>query len=226
MLNDIPYKNIMEHKRRYDIWLLHDVYNNNFANIAKRYGISVNTIVSDYYKVLSLKLKYYVNHLSIVYGYKDTIHFREIWRNAYECYRGLNYVVAYFEKEYSAILSEYRNGEPGLPEQTLLNLPPLRNKFNKQTISSVIRLRETNKMTYVAIGKKLRLTKEKAEDLYNHHYHVLYCNLLEKLIEITGDTDLSRKYWDTYQVGSAKKKYDCLTNDYPELCKNILKTKK
>lgn len=225
MLRDIPYKKIVDTGRRYDVWVLRDVYDNTFADIAREYGVSVATVVSDYYKILSLKMRYYVNHLSIVHGYEDTVQFRKIWGTAHDCYRGMKYVVAYFEKEYADILSEYRNGEPGMPERILRDLPPLRNEFSKQTISSVVRLRETNGMTYAAIGKRLRITKEKAEDLYNHHYHVLYYQLSEKLMEITGDTDLRRKYRDKFQVGSGKKKFDCLVHDYPELCENLFKSK-
>lgn len=223
MLSDILYKNIVDSGRKYDVWVLRDVYENTFADIAREYGLSVATAVSDYNKIMSLKIKYYVNHLSIVHGYENTVHFRKMWHTAYDCYRGLKYVVAYFEKEYADILSEYRSGEPGMPELLLRDLPPLRNEFSKRTISSIIRLRETDGMTYAAIGKRLRMTKETAEDLYNHHYHVLYIQLSEKLMEITGDIDLRQKYRDTFQIGSGKKKYDCLINDFPELCKPLLK---
>ena len=226
MLSDIPYRNIMDKGRKYDVWVLRDVYDNTFADIAREYGVSVATIVDNYNKLLWLKVRYYVNHLSIVHGYENTSYFRKIWSSAYDCYGGEKYVVAYFEKEYADILSEYRNGEPGMSERILLELPPLRNEFSKQTVSSVIRLRETNGMTYAAIGKRLRMTKEKAEDIYQHYYHVLYLQLSEKLMEITGDNDLRRKYRDTFQVGSGKKKYDCLVHDYPELCENIIKAKK
>lgn len=226
MLSDIPYKNIMDNGRKYDVWVLRDVYDNTFADIAREYGVSVGTVISNYEKILFLKMKYYVNHLSIVYGYENTVHFREIWRSALDCYCGRNYVVAYFEKEYADILSEYRNGEPSMPERILRTLPPLRNKFSRRTISSIIRLRETEGLTYAAIGKRLRITKEKAEDLYNHHYHVLYYQLSEKIMEITGDMDLRDKYRKTFRVGSGKKRYDCLIKDYPELCENFLKAKK
>ena len=171
-------------------------------------------------------MNYYVNHLSIVHGHKNTSYFKKIWTKAYECYHGLKYVLAYFEKEYAAILSEYRNGEPGLPEQFLLDLPPLREGFSKRTISGLIYLRETKGMTYSAIGKRLKLTKEKVTDLYNHHYHILLSQLLEKLAEITGDSSLYDSHWDTYQVRNVKKKYDDLINEYPELCNNILETLK
>ena len=225
MLNDIPYKNLMDKGRKYDVWVLRDVYNNTFVDIAKEYGVSTATIVSDYNKLLGWKLRYYVNHLSIVYGYKDTVHFRKIWKDTLDCYCGIKYMVAYFEKEYADILKEYRNGEPGMPEQLLRDLPPLRNKFSKQTISSIIRLRETNGMTYAAIGKRLRITKEKTQDLYNHYYHDLFYQLSEKLIKITGDKDLRCKYHDAFQIGNGKKKYDCLLSDYPELCKSIIEKK-
>ena len=226
MLNDIPYKDIVNKGRKYNVWLLRDVHNNTFGDIAKEYGISVAAIVSDYHKILFWKLRYYVNHLSVMYGYKDTTHFGKIQNNARNCYCGEKYIVAYFEKEYADILNEYRGGEPGMPEQILRDLPPLRNRFSKQTISSVIRLRETNGMTYAAIGKRLHMTKEKAQDLYNRYYYNLYYLLSEKLIEITGNKDVRRKYQNAFYVGNGKKKYDCLLNDYPDLCKNIMEQNK
>ncbi len=174
MLNDIPYKNLLGKDRKYDVWVLRDVYDNTFADIAKEYNVSVSTIISNYENILLLKTKYYINHLSIVYGYDNTTHFRKIWWNALDCYCANKYIVAYFEKEYADILKEYRNGELGMPERILQTLPPLRNQFSMRTISSVIRLRKTEGLTYDAIGKRLRMTKEKAEDLYNRHYHVLY----------------------------------------------------
>ena len=226
MLTDIPYKNIIGKGRNYDVWVLRDVYENTFVDIAKEYNVSVGTIISNYEKALYLKTKYYVNHLSIVYGYENTAHFREIWRNALDCYCGRKYIVAYFEKEYADILEEYRNGEPGMPERILKALPPLRNNFSPRTIFSIIRLRETDGLTYAAIGKRLRMTKEKAEELYNHHYHVLYFELSEKIMEVTGDIDLRDKYRKAFHVGRGKKKYDCLVADYPELCENFLKARK
>lgn len=226
MLNEIPYKKIMEHGRRYEVWVLRDIYENTFADIAGEYGVSVACIMSDYEKILLLKMQCYVNHLSLVYGYEDTAHFRSIWSSANDCYCSRKYIVAYFEKEYAAILSAYRNGEPGMPERFLQDLPPLRTKFSKQTVSSVIRLRETDGMTYAAIGKRLRMTKEKAEHLYNSYYHNLYYTLTEKLIETTGDKNLRDKYRKNFQVGNGKKKYDCLINDYPELRKNNVPAEK
>ena len=80
-------------------------------------------------------------------------------------------------------------------------------------------------MTYAAIGKRLRITKEKTQDLYNHYYHDLFYQLSEKLIKITGDKDLRCKYHDAFQIGNGKKKYDCLLSDYPELCKSIIEKK-
>jgi len=226
MLTDIPYRNIMDNGRKYDVWVLRDVYGNTFADIAKEYGVSVCTIIGNYEKLLFIKIKYYVNHLSVVYGYGNTNHFMEIWRSALDCYRGRNYVAAYFEKEYADVLGEYRDGEPGMPERVLRDLPPLRTGFSRRTVSSIIRLRETDGLTYAAIGKRLHMTKEKAEDLYNRHYHVLYYQLSEKIMEMTGDTGLRDKYQKAFRTGSERKKYDRLVRDYPELCENLLKAGK
>jgi len=222
MLNDIPYKNIVNTGRKYDVWVLHDIYNSSFTDIAKKYHVTAPPIVSDYYKALLTKLKYYVNHLSIVYGYENTTHFRKIWSDASTCYCELKYVAAYFEREYTDILNKYRNGEPGYPEQFLRNLPPLRTKFSKRTISNVVRLRETERMTFIAIGKRLRMTREKARDLYSDYYFDLFRQLSAKIKKITGEADLEGKYYLSCQIGNGKKLYDTLINDYPELCKSIL----
>ncbi|MCI8842902.1 MAG: hypothetical protein HFF08_02170 [Oscillospiraceae bacterium] len=226
MLSDIPYKNLLDKGRKYDVWMLRDVYNNTFADIAREYRVSVSTIVSDYEKILFLKTKYYINHLSIVQGYENTAHFRKIWWSAFDCYCGIKYVVTYFEKEYADILKEYRNGEPGMPDEMIQALPPLRSKFNKRVISNIIYLRETEGLTYAAIGKRLRVTKEKANNLYNHYYHDLYFQLSERIMNITGDMDLRDKYQKAFHVGNGKKQYDCLVEDYPELCENFLKGEK
>lgn len=47
MLNDIPYKNIIDNGRKYDVWMLRDVYDNTFSDIAREYGVSVETIVNN-----------------------------------------------------------------------------------------------------------------------------------------------------------------------------------
>lgn len=41
MLKDIPYSELKEDRRAYDIMILRDQYNNTFADIAKEYGISL-----------------------------------------------------------------------------------------------------------------------------------------------------------------------------------------
>lgn len=159
-----------------------------------------------------------------MHNYADTNYFEKIKIDAYDCYNCLKYVAAYFEKEYADILTEYRDGEPGMPDHILRELPPFQINFSEDVISNIISLREEKGMTYSAIGKEMHITKEKVEKLYNHHYHVLYYKLSGKIIEITGDLEFRRKYRAAFQIGSGKKKYDCLVSDYPELCEMLLKT--
>lgn len=223
MLIDIPYKEIMDNGRKYDVWLLRDIYGNTFADIAKEYSVTVSCIIGDYKKLLLLKLQYYVNHLSIVHGYEDTKYFETIWHDALECYYDRKCVVAYFEKEYSDILTEYRNGEPGMPEQFLQILPPLRTEFSKRTVSSIVRLRDINEMSFAAIGKRLRMTKQQAERLYDCHYSILCSRMLGEIVKITGDSGICGRYLWVYNIKKGKKGYDCLVNEYPEICENLKK---
>ncbi len=223
MLIDIPYKEIMDNGRKYDVWLLRDIYENTFTDIAKEYSVTVSCIIGDYKKLLLLKLQYYVNHLSIVHGYGDTKYFETIWHDALECYLDRKCVVAYFEKEYSDILTEYRNGEPGMPEQFLQALPPLRTEFSKRTVSSIVRLRDINEMSFAAIGKRLRMTKQQAERLYDCHYSILCSRMLGEIVKITGDSGICGRYLWVYNIKKGKKGYDCLVNEYPEICKDLIK---
>lgn len=216
MLKDIPYNILKQDGRAYEIMLLRDQYANTFTDISRRYGISTPCVIIHYKHILSLKLQYYINHLSIVHGHDNSEYFNNLSDTAFECYQHNKYIIAYFDKEYPDILRKYREGEPSMPDNFLRSLPPLRDTFSKRTVSSIIRLREVEKLSYADIGKRLRMTKEKADSLYNHHYHVMFLALSEKIMKDTGYKDIRRKYHSMFRVGNSKKKYDSLIMDYPE----------
>lgn len=47
MLHDIPYESLLNNGRKYDVWMLRDVYDNTFADIAREYNVSVPIIISN-----------------------------------------------------------------------------------------------------------------------------------------------------------------------------------
>lgn len=218
-LQEIPYSTIKETGRKYEIYTL-VVGGYSFREVAQQYGVSSSTIIHHYGTVLLDIMRCYINHLSIVHGYNTSSYFSNLWSDVEQCYCGRQYAIIYFEREYSAILDEYRAGEPGMPATLLKTLPPYRKKFSAQTTSSVVRLRDTNGMTFSAIGKRLRMTCEKAYFLYSHYYHLKFKSLVQKIIDITGEKDVEIPYYKRYRTGCGKSIYNALVKDYPEFVEN------
>ncbi len=216
MLEDIPYSRLKDNGRQYAVWIYRDIQKRTWADIASEYGISLARIRQYYWKTMTLRTNYYVNHLSIAYGHDNTEHFHQIYMDALRCYNAIKYVVAYFEKEYSGILREYRAGEPGMPEHIFRDLPPYLTAFSEQAVSGIIEMREVQGLTFGDIGKRLSMTREKADDLYNQHYYDLFMAITKKIMDDTGDKHIQKKYSSGRYVGSGKAKYDNLIHDYPE----------
>lgn len=217
---DIPYSKLKENKRAYEIMLLRDLYDNTFTAIAEEYGVSVATITSNYYRVKVRQLRFYINHLAIVDGHESTAKFRELLYKAHDCYQDYRYVTAYFEKEYKKVLSEYRAGEPGLPESFLAALPPFKEKWSQYIVNRVVKMREEEKFSFVAIGIKLKMTTKSAEHIYRYYYHKKFLALSERIMVKNRETDLRRKYFDITR--NNKKRYEMLCQDYPEFCNKKL----
>lgn len=219
-LIDIPYSKLKENKRAYEIMLLRDLYDNTFTAIAQEYGVSVATITSNYYRVKIRQLRFYINNLAIVNGHESAAEFRELLHKVYDCYQDYRYVTAYFEKEYKDVLSKYRAGEPGLPDSFLATLPPFKEKWSKYIVSRVVKMRE-EKLSFLAIGIKLKMTQEKARDIYEWFYHKQWLAARDKVRETyfdgKDDLDNLRDYYKKYRT--AKKRLAAIMSDYPDLFK-------
>ena len=62
MLKDIPYSELKQNGRAYEIMLLRDQDNCTFAHIAKKYSISGPRVMEIYRKTLIQKLHLYINN--------------------------------------------------------------------------------------------------------------------------------------------------------------------
>ena len=82
---------------------------------------------------------------------------------------------------------------------------------------------DINEMSFAAIGKRLRMTKQQAERLYDCHYSILCSRMLGEIVKITGDSGICGRYLWVYNIKKGKKGYDCLVNEYPEICKDLIK---
>ena len=193
--------------------LLHDVQSKNYSEIAIQYKISPQFVRALYIRISLKKLLYYIKHLSKAYGYQDQKLFRRLYESLFECYANNRYVIAFFEKNFRKTLDEYRAGEPGMAREFILNLPPYVKKWNKNTILSIVEMREDQKKTYEQIGKQLNITKEKAQQLYEHYYHAKIIDYLNKLGQ--DKYEFTHPYLDLRC--SSKKCLEKLLQDHPEL---------
>lgn len=170
-MKDMPYSELNQDKRAYEIMLLRDQHGNTFTDIAKEFEISPERAIQIYNKLKIKQIRLYINHIAAVLGYESTLQVKNVFDNAYECYQDRTYACAYLEKKYEDILIEYRDGEPGMPTQFIRNMPPFKPKLSKKTVARVIELRDVEKASFVTIAKELRITQAKAKHTYELFYH-------------------------------------------------------
>ena len=215
MLKNLPYSTLTQNRRAYEIMLLRDQYQNTFTAIATEYGMTCSRVVQIYRNIKRNQKQLYINHLSIILGHENNSQMRELYDNAYLSYQNCDYAYAYLEKKYPIILTEFRDGEPGMPKSFLKNLPPFRPNLSKKTISLIIKMREIEGLPYSAISKKLHITTEKAKYTYDCFYHAKVLELIKKL-QAHAETEEEKYnilYYYFKHYSSSKKRYDALTQE-------------
>ncbi len=212
-MKDIPYSELKQDERAYEIMLLRDQYDNTFTDIAKEFEISVTRVTQMYHKLKFKQIRLYINHIAVVLGHESTSQVRKVYNDAYECYQDRRYACAYLEKRYNDILIEYRDGETGMPTQFIKNMPPFKPKLSEKTIARVIEMREVEKASFVTIAKELRMTQAKAKRTYEWFYHKQVLELIKTLEEKAESEEEKHAIWDYYfrRYHTSKKRYDMLT---------------
>ena len=212
-MKDIPYSILKQDERAYEIMLLRDQHGNTFTDIAKECERSVARVVQVYNKLKIKQIRLYINHIAVVLGYSGTSQVRKIYDDACECYQDLSYAGAYLEKKYKDILTEYRDGEPGMPTQFIRSMPPFKPKLSEKTVARVVEMREAEKASFAAVAKELRMTRAKARHTYEMFYHKQVLELIRALEEKAESNEEKRAIWNYYFRGNktAKKRYDMLT---------------
>lgn len=214
MLSVQPYSSLKQPAKDYEIMLLRDVYENSFCKIAKKSEISLDKVIEIYESMIERKLRLYICHLSLVQGHSDDTFFVNLAQEAYNCYSSRPLAIAYFEKRYKNILREYRAGEPGMSPKILNDLPPLKKKWNKQTISLIVKLKEEEKKNYIQIGKQLKMTRFKAQSLYEDFYHKK-CFIFFYYMDECQHENVFDRYWDNHW--KYKRRFEMIRADYPDL---------
>ena len=220
MLKDIPYNELKKDKRAYEIMLLRDQYGNTFSDIASVYEISVNRAREIYRKLKFKQVQLYTNQIAFALGHPDTVQIMQEVSLANRFYWDKVYVCAYLEKTYPDILTEYRNGEPGMPEQFLKALPPLRKRLTPKEITLIVEMRETGRVSFSKIAKVLHITPEKARHAYNDFYRLQVAIMVKALQKNAKSEKEKMRIWeDCFRMNlSSKKRYEILC-EHNGLCK-------
>lgn len=215
LLTDMPYSVLKENERAYEVMIMRDQNNNSYSDMAKKFELSSNRVLQIYYRTKMKQVKLYARYLAIVNRHESNDVFTT---NAlYECYWDFKYVAAYYEKEYRDILTEYRAGEPGMPEKFIAMLPPYIKEISVETTNRAVHLREVEKKTYMAIGKELLLTEAKAKREYEMYYHKKVMALEDKIKDKIKD-QTGKGFWDYFDtLQSSKKQYEMLIQNFPGL---------
>lgn len=217
-MKDIPYNVLKQNEQTYQIMLFHDQQNRIFSDIAREYRISQTGALQAYTRIKIKQIRLYINHIAFVLGHDNISQVHEVFDKALDCYQDWTYACAYLEQKYEAILKEYRDGEPGMPEDFIRNMPPFRAKLNDTTIHRIVDMREKQKLSFIVIGKKLKITKMKAKHTYDMFYHKQVLAMVRALQEQTDDEKEKMEIWEKYFRGnlSPKKCYDMLKSEIIE----------
>lgn len=215
MLKDTAYSALMQDKRGYGIMLLREQEGKAFTDIAREYNISLERVRQIYSKQKFKQKCLYIHHIAIALGHENTSQIGKIFRAAEDWYRDRTYACAYFEKKYKDILTEYRDGEPGMPPQFIKSIPPFRSKLSKKEIARVVEMREVQKAPFALIAKELRITQAKAKHTYDWFYHERVVELVKALQDTVKTFEEKAAIWDRYFKGNItdKKCYDMLIKD-------------
>ena len=213
-MEDCPYSVLKDEGRSYELMLLRDQHGNTYSDLAREYGLSPTRVSELYYRIKRRQIKLYITHISVALGNENTSQVWKVCHDAFQSYQDWTDTCAYLEKRYRAILTEYRAGEPGMPDQFLKAIPPLRPKLSKKTIARIIELREAKNASFVAIAEELRITPAKAKEEYDLFYHPKTLALLAKMQEKAGSAEEKAAIWQSCfsEDQSAKKRYDALKN--------------
>lgn len=214
-MKDIPYGVLKEDNRAYEIMLLRDQYNNTFADIATRFELSVTRVTDIYHSHKNKQIRLYINHISVVLGYDSTLPIWTVSSEAFERYWDNTYVCAYLEKIYKDILTDYRDGEPGMPAQFVESMPPFEIVLSEEMIARIVEMREVEKASFGTIGKELRITEAKVQRTYEMFYHEKIEEIVKTLQNKVESNKEKKAIWEYCFRGrrSAKKRYDMLTKE-------------
>lgn len=212
---DIPYSTLQEDKTGYQVLLLREQQNQSFTAIARQLGVSPARVRQQYTKMKVRQVRLYIRHIAIALGHENTAQVRKTFATAMECYQNYPYACGYLEKTYGEILEVYRAGEPGTSQEILEGLPPCPAELGEEEIARIVAMREEEKVSFRAIGRKLHITPEKARHTYEMVYHRKVVEYVEGLQQQARSWEERMELWRRYFGGhqSAKTRYETILEE-------------
>lgn len=215
----MPYRVLTQVKQAYEIMRFRDL-GYPYTAIAKKYGTSAARVRQTYSRMKQKQIRLYIRHIA---EKEDPRCVWQLCQKLYECYQNRAGVCAYLEKRYPDILKEYREGEPGMPEDFLESLPPLILELSGEVIAGMIEMRKKEKKTFSEIGRQFHLTQERVKKLYDRFYGVKIEKLLEQLEKKEKPPEeirrLRQRYIMTQRPGKAA--YDRMIEENPGLLNGV-----
>lgn len=204
----------MKDKRSYEIMLLRD-QGFSFTDIAKQYDIKYGRVAYYYQRLKVKQIILYINHIAFTLGHATKKEILSVFNAAIDFYCSFTYACAYLEMKYKDILDEYRQGEPGMPEEFIKALPPFKKKVSGKVVLRIVEMRDVEKATFTKIAEELHITGEKAKQEYDGYYR---SKINEYINGLPRDSIEYKKLNDAeFRVVnnniSSKRQYDMLTGN-------------
>lgn len=219
MQKEPPYQTLMKNPLAYEIMLLRDQRGVSFAEIAAKFQLSTAGARQIYNKMKIKQLRLYISRIAAAGEGETVASARKAAAAALECYQELPFAVAYLEKEYAAVLTPYRQGQPGMPEAFLRALPPFTPQLRRKTVSRIVELRETEKASFHAIAQRFHITPAKARRTYEMYYHEKLLALVRALQNKAHSEPEKAAIWQQafHSRQSAKTRYNALLSQINEI---------
>lgn len=183
-----------------------------YSEIANNFNRSKST-VRERYQTFSWSLYrcylQYLESIGINIDSLDIINF----------YENISNSIAYLEKAYSEPLNIFRAGKPPVFLESVKDLVPYRKLSERQLLNlekKIVETRENQGRTFVDIGKKLKITTEKARRIYDFYYHKKVLEVIRRI-----DPNIDTNYIFSFS-NSSYIRWELIKREFPNLVQDLI----
>lgn len=206
---------MIKHSYGYELLLLRYKDKKTYAEIAKSINAGKQSVRD--------RVRFFLRDLyKLYYRYLQRIGTEIDNRDICRFYMNDIYAIAYLEREYSSPLHTFRSNAPPLILPYVDRFPSYRKLSDRQHHNlekKVADARKNTNKTFEAIGKELKLTGEKAHDIYNYHLHKKIALAIDR-IEPTVDFDFETFIYCYFHI--PKRRWEYIISEYPDLVQDLI----